>query len=74
MQEYIIQVNKIEELQMLKDHDELERIFLKAKSTIIQGEAVVLVRLNPGGAEHKVDEFTTEADLQSYREKTFQYL
>jgi len=74
MQEYIIEINKIEELQTLKDTDELDRIFRKAQSTIVQGEAVVLVRLNPGGASNKVDELTTESDLDLYKQTVMKYL
>lgn len=74
MQEFVISVNEIEELQMVKDMDELERIFGRAKSTIVQGEAVILMRENPGGAQHKVDVLTTEADLETYKRSVLKYL
>ncbi|WP_207496669.1 hypothetical protein [Aridibaculum aurantiacum] len=74
MQEYIIHVNQVEELQMIKDQDELERIFSRAKSTIVQGEAVVLVRKNPDGTSNKVDELTTETELEQLKEKVFKYM
>jgi hypothetical protein len=74
MQEYIIYVNDIEALQMTRDMDELERIFLRAKSTIVQGEAVVLMRKNQSGPAHKVDELTTEPDLKRYKDTVLKYL
>ncbi len=74
MQEYIIYVNDIEALQMTKDLDELERIFLRAKSTIVQGETVVLMRKNQSGPAHKVDELTTEPDLSRYKDTVLKYL
>jgi hypothetical protein len=74
MQEYIIYVNEIEELQMVKDLDELERIFLRAKSTITQGKPVILMRKNKSGPAHKVDEFTTEPDLTKYKNNVLKYL
>ena len=48
MEEYIIPVNKIEELQMLNDKDALDAIFTKAKTTIVNGENVALVRESSG--------------------------
>ena len=74
MQEYIIQINTIEELQMIKDKEELERIFNKAKSTIVQGEPVILMRTNPGGETTKVNELTTEVELEQLKAQTFKYL
>jgi hypothetical protein len=74
MQELIIQVNQIEELQTIKDTDELDRIFKKAQSTIVQGEAVVLVRKNPNGEVNTVEQLTTEADLAAYKQQVLKYL
>lgn len=74
MQAYKINLNKIEELQMTNDAAELEKILLRAKSTIVQGEAVLLERTNPDGTSNTVDEITSESDLQQYREKVLKYL
>jgi len=38
MEDYIIVVNRIEELQSIQDRQELERIFDKARRTIIGGD------------------------------------
>ena len=74
MHEYIIYVNEVEELQMISDNEELERIFTRAKSTIVQGESVILMRKDRDGTSNKVDELTTENELGLYREKVFKYL
>lgn len=74
MQEYVIHLNEVETLQMIKDNDELDRIFNRAKSTIVQGEKVVLIRTNPDGNSNRVDELTTEQDLVKYKESVMKYL
>ncbi|HEU4470360.1 MAG TPA: hypothetical protein VFR58_04695 [Flavisolibacter sp.] len=71
---YEINVTLIEELQTLKDTDELDRIFARAKSTIVNGESVVLLRKPAGGKAEKFDELTTLEDLAQYRNRVFRYL
>lgn len=74
MREYVIDVSTIEELQMLNDKDELETIFSRAKSTIVNGEKVLLVRKDKTGRSEKFDEMSTEEELEKYREIVFKYL
>ena len=74
MQEYVIDVTKIEELQNVSDKNELENIFSRANSTIVNGEKVVLVRKDRGGNARKFDELTTQEDLEQYRKRVFKYL
>jgi hypothetical protein len=74
MREYVIEVSKIEELQTLNDKDELETIFFRAKSTIVNGEKVLLVRKNKNGKSEKFDELSTEDELEQYRQRVFRYL
>ena len=74
MREYVIDVSKIEELQTLNDTNELEKIFFKAKSTIVNGETVTLVRKGKSGDIQKFDEFSTMEDLERYRKSVFKYL
>jgi len=74
MQEYEINVAKVEELQMVNNVVELEQIFVRAKSVVIQGETVVLIRQNADGSTYKFDEITTEADLENYKQTVFKYL
>ncbi len=74
MKAYVIDVSKIEELQNLNDKDELENIFYRANSTIVNGEKVVLVRKNKNGASEKFDEITTQEDLEQFRKQVFKYI
>ena len=70
----MIDVSKIEELQTLNDKHELEKIFSKAQSTIVNGEAVMLVRKDRKGSSQKFDELSTLEDLKRYKKSVFKYL
>jgi hypothetical protein len=74
MREYIINVGKIEELQTVGDVSQLENIFTRARSTIVNGEKVILVRQNGSAAAEKFDELSTLSDLQQYKKQVFKYL
>lgn len=74
MREYVIDVSKIEELQTLNDKDGLENIFFRAKSTIVNGEKVLLIRKDKNGRTEKFDELSTEDELENYRKRVFKYL
>ncbi|MFL5786977.1 MAG: hypothetical protein ACJ748_02910 [Flavisolibacter sp.] len=74
MQEYVINVNQIEDLQTTKNVEELEKIFTRAKSTIVNGEKVFLVRKFNDGHSEKFDNLTTLEDLNHYRKRVFKYL
>jgi hypothetical protein len=74
MNEFEINVTEVEELQMTNSIADLEQIFSKSKSIIVQGETVALVRKNTDGSTYKFDELTTEADLDKYRQTVFKYL
>jgi len=74
MNEFVINVARIEELQMLQDRQELEQIFARAKSTIVNGEKVILVRSSGSRPPEKFDELTTLSDLNVYRKEVFKYL
>ena len=73
MNSYLINVTEVENLQKTRDVDELERIFIKAKSTIVNGESVILARVQQERTE-KFDELTTLSDLDEYRKSVFKYL
>jgi hypothetical protein len=73
MKEFIIDVSGVEELQTLKDVNGLEKIFARAKTTIVNGERVLLVRKINHQPE-KFDEITTLNDLEQYRDAVFKYL
>jgi hypothetical protein len=74
MAEYEINVGDVEEYQMTGDLIELEQIFTRAKSTVVQGGSVILVRRYADGRFEKFDELTSEVDLEAYREKVYKYL
>jgi hypothetical protein len=74
MQEYIINVSGIEELQTIKNIQELDAIFRKAKSTIVNGEKVLLVRRYADGRTERFDEITTEEELAIYKKGVYKYL
>lgn len=74
MREYVIDVSRIEELQTLNDKNELEKIFSRAQSTIVNGETVMLVRKDRSGTSQKFDELSTLEDLERYRKSVFKYL
>ena len=73
MQEYTIDVSKIEELQTISNTKELDTIFERAKSTIVNGEKVNLVR-KMQGQHQKFDEFTTLEELATYKKGVYKYL
>jgi len=74
MQEYRIDVSHIEELQMIRNTTALDRIFKDAKETIVNGEAVWLMRKQPAGTVEKFDELTTLDDLHQYKKSVYKYL
>lgn len=73
MDSYRIDVSKIEALQQTNDTDELERIFERAKSTVVNGELVILGRQSTGDFQ-PFDEISTLDDLDAYRHSVFKYL
>lgn len=74
MQEYIIDASHIEELQTISNRDELDKIFGRAKQTIVNGESVILVRKQLNGKQEKYDELTTLDELSDYKNRVYKYL
>ncbi len=72
--EFMIDVAKVEALQMINDIAVLDKIFTMAKSTIIQGGVVVLARISKTGVAERFDEISTEGDLEVYKQTVFKYL
>lgn len=73
MTDYVINVTRIEELQTVNDSSELQNIFGKAKSAIVNGASVDLVRKTKSGSE-KFDQLTTLEDLERYRKQVMKYV
>jgi hypothetical protein len=74
MDDYTINVSQIEELQTISNTDELEVIFTRAKSAVVNGAKVILTRNGTSGATNKFDVIDTLDDLEEYRERVFRYL
>ena len=74
MAEYTINVSEVEDLQTISNVAELNQMFARAQSTVVQGGTVVLVRRTPDGSVYKFDEITTEADVENYKQMVFKYL
>lgn len=74
MNDYTINVTQIEELQTINNTGELEKIFTRAKSTVVNGAKVILVRKEASGKVNKFDEMDTLEELEKYREQVFKYL
>lgn len=74
MEEYIISVGKIEELQMLNDRPALDAIFQRAKSTLVGGVNVALVRQTADGKSYRFEEITNLEDLEKYRANVYKYV
>lgn len=74
MAEYTINVSEVEGLQTINNVVELNQMFARAQSTVVQGGTVILVRSTPDGSVYKYDEITTEADIENYKLTVFKYL
>jgi hypothetical protein len=74
MNEYLIDVREIEELQMIRNVERLDKIFDRAKRTVVHGSVVVLARKQADGSYARFDELDNEPDLQRYRETVYKYL
>lgn len=74
MEDYVIVVNRVEELQTIRDRQELELIFDRAKRTIVGGQEVILVRRNSDGQEYRFQSFSNEQDFEDYRTQVFRFL
>ena len=74
MQDYKINVTEIEELQMIENIAELDRVFAKAHSAIVNGAAVVLYRKTVNQQDDVFDTITTEGDLEVYKAGVYKYL
>lgn len=72
--EYTIEIGAIEELQNLKYSTEIEKILVRAHSTIIQGGTVVLQRTNPDGSGYQFERISSEEELEEYRNNILKYL
>ena len=74
MEDYTIDVGRVEELQMINDIQELEIIFKKAKSAIVNGATVHLARKTKALELNPFEHISTLPDLSSYKKSVYKYL
>jgi len=74
MDDYIINVGKVEEFQMIKDVPALDELFQRAKRVLVGGGVVVLVRELRNGDSYRFEEFTNLDDFETYRKNVYKYL
>jgi hypothetical protein len=74
MNDYTINVGEVEELQTISNADELEKIFARAKSAVVNGAKVILARKESTGKLNKFDELDTLEAIEKYKAQVFKYL
>ena len=74
MEDYIINVGKVEEMQMIKDIPALDELFQRAKRVLVGGGTVVLVREQRNGGSYRFEEFTNLEDFEQYKKNVYKYL
>jgi len=74
MEDYIINVGKVEEWQTIMDIASLDELFQRAKRTLVGGGTVALVREQRNGEAYRFEEFTNLEDLAVYKKNVYKYL
>lgn len=74
MEDYIINVGKVEEWQNIKDIAALDEVFQRAKRTLVGGGTVALVREQRNGEAYRFEEFTNLDDFEQYKKNVYKYL
>jgi hypothetical protein len=72
--DYIINVGKVEEWQMIRDIAALDEMCQRAKRILVGGGTVALVREQRDGDPWRVDEFTNLDDFEAYKKNVYKYL
>jgi hypothetical protein len=74
MDDFIINVGKVEEWQMLKDIAALDELFQRAKRVLVGGGKVALVREGRNGDSYRFEEFSNLDDFEAYKKNVYKYL
>jgi len=74
MEDYIINVGKVEEWQNIKDIAALDEVFQRAKRTLVGGGTVALVREQRNGEAYRFEEFTNLDEFEQYKKNVYKYL
>jgi hypothetical protein len=74
MDDFIINVGKVEEFQMTKDVPALDELFQRAKRVLVGGGLVVLVRELRNGDSYRFEEFSNLDEFETYKKNVYKYL
>ena len=74
MEDYIINVGKVEEWQTIRDIPSLDETFQRAKRVLVGGGTVVLERVQRDGTTYRFEEFTNLDDFEAYKTNVYKYL
>jgi hypothetical protein len=74
MEDYIINVGKVEEWQMINDIPSLDETFQRARRVLVGGGTVVLQREQRSGELWKVGEYSDLEEFDAYRKNVYKYL
>lgn len=74
MEDYIINVGKVEEWQTIKDIAALDEVFQRARRTLVGGGTVALVREQRNGESYRFEAFTNLEDFEAYKKNVYKYL
>jgi len=74
MEDFIINVGKVEEMQMIKDVQALDEIFQRAKKTLVGGGMVALMREQRSGEFWRVGELINLGEYDEYKKAVYKYL
>jgi hypothetical protein len=74
MEDYIINVGKVEEWQNIKDIAALDEVFQRAKRTLVGGGTVALIREQRNGEAYRFEEFTNLDEFEQYKKNVYKYL
>ena len=74
MEDYIINVGKVEEWQMINDIPALDEMFQRARRVLVGGGIVVLQREQRSGETWQVGEYTNLEEFDEYRKNVYKYL
>src|SRR5262249_29571561 len=73
MDDYIINVGKVEEWQMIKDIASLDEVFQRGKRVLVGGGTVALVREQRDGTSDRFEQFTSLEDFEAYKKNVYKY-
>ncbi len=74
MEDFIIDVAKVEEWQMIGDLRSLDELFIRGRRVLVGGGTVVLTREQRSGESVRFEEFTNLEDFDQYKKNVYKYL